>query len=103
VAELQARNLLGEWKSNYSSLNIYCSGAVTFQLRQPGSLLFGADNATSSCSGCVAQAVDEKYLILGPLIKTKIKINKWPYEEDGLTKMDAEGTTFERVTEVRCE
>lgn len=98
--ELELRNLVGEWRSSEGSqLNIYCSGAVSYEIKGYYPLI---GETKSTCSGCVINEIQSDKLILGPIIATKFKVTRWPYQDGNIVKMVAEEINWVRESVRPC-
>ncbi len=91
--ELDSRKLVGMWTSGNSQVNIYCSGAMDYNMEGPLSAYF---DSQTSCDGCSVHKIKGDHLVLGPFKLKKLKISKWPYDEGGQMKMVVENTIFTR-------
>ncbi len=91
--DLDSRQLIGKWTSGKSQVNIYCSGAMDYKM-DTGFTIY--DGSQKSCEGCSVHKIKGDHIVLGPIVMTKLKISKWPFDEDGQMKMVVENTTFTR-------
>ncbi|WP_347359120.1 hypothetical protein [Bdellovibrio sp.] len=99
-AELESQNLIGEWHSaSGSRLNIYCSGALSYEINRYTPFL---GETKSSCSACSVKEIQPDQLILGPVDGT-FKISRWPYRDGDTIKMVAEGDTWLRESTKACQ
>lgn len=101
TTELETRELIGQWRSTSGSrLSIYCSGALSYEIKGYNDLI-GETNST--CSSCVVNEIQADQLVLGPMIPIKFKISRWPYKDGDLTKMIAEDNTWVRESTKPCQ
>lgn len=99
--ELENWNLPGDWRSTSGSrLEIYCSGAVSYEIKGYNTLI---GETKSTCSGCSVKEIQSDQLILGPMITTKFKVSRWPYREGSLIKMVAEDNIWTKESTRSCQ
>ena len=99
--ELESKELVGSWSTGDSGLNIYCTGAISFDIKHSVfPILF--DNAHHTCSGCVVNKINSDHLLVGPFITSKLKVTKWPYHNKEKVQMVLEDQTWTRINEFVC-
>lgn len=99
-AELESKNLVGEWHSEQGSrLSIHCSGALSYEMSEYTPFI---GQTTSSCTACSVNSIQADRLILGPVTSAKFKVSRWPYNDGGVIKMVAENETWVKESGKSC-
>jgi hypothetical protein len=99
--ELDLRNLSGEWHSDNSSLlNIYCTGAMSFEINTYYFPFFWEPWKHTS-SGDYISEVHEDHFRVEPFGR-KFKVDKWPYQDGKRVLMVLDGRTWVRNEVQKC-
>lgn len=100
ASQLEERQLAGHWKSGSSRLEIYCSGALNYDLE---SLTGLPDTTGGKCDGCNVSEIHSNELIAGPGFRHKtFEVVKWPFQSQGTWRMNLAGREWVREKVLSC-
>jgi len=99
--QLEKLNLLGRWVSDNSWIEIYCSGAMDYEIESLQYSWLGFSDG--KCQGCNVAEITNNKIIAGPLWPYKtFEVTKWPYLQDKNWRMTLESRRWLKEKEYSC-
>lgn len=102
--QLESKQLVGHWTSDGDWMDIYCSGAISYEIK-PGEYMLGELRAKKSTGGFIAE-LGEDHFTIGPYLPTKDtqKVQQWPHRvaKDGSVRMTVNDQEWTRKSYQPC-
>jgi hypothetical protein len=101
-SRLESKQLVGHWTSGSDTMDIYCSGAFSYELK-PGDYVLGDLRARKSTGGFIAEMNEDEFIV-GPHFPFKevFKVQKWPHKVDDTVRMTVDDQQWVRESYTPC-
>ncbi|HEX4924821.1 MAG TPA: hypothetical protein VFV50_12075 [Bdellovibrionales bacterium] len=96
---LVQRDLPGAWDSGRSKMQIFCSGAFSFERPDVGNIV----DYNRNQSGSVINELRDDAFVVGPITKSVYKVQRWPARNGDAVQMTVDDDVYTRTHDYDCQ